>query len=99
MQDAFRVAGMDATMRVTLCCAMGSAHAILRAIQGATEAAREGHPIKVVFQSKMVALSASVGQNVETGRCELVGLVPQSLEPSLGAGSDFRPSAPLLVRF
>ena len=53
----------------------------------------------VVFQSKMVALSASVGQNVETGRCELVGLVPQILEPSLGVGSDFRPSAPLLVRF
>ena len=32
VQDAFRVAGMDNTMRVTLRCAMGSAHTILPAL-------------------------------------------------------------------
>ena len=55
----------------------------------------------VVFQSKMVALSASVGQNVEIVSF-LVCLVPQILDAILGrwvTGSDFRPSAPLLVRF
>ena len=47
MQDAFRVAGMDNTMRVTLRCVMGSANTILSAIQEAAEAACQGHPIKV----------------------------------------------------
>ena len=47
VQDAFRAAGMNATMRVTLRCAMGAAKVVLKSIQGATEAARNGHPIKV----------------------------------------------------